>query len=68
VASAGMSVGHKGMLHAAKIMAVTAVELCSNPSHLIQIHEEFKRKTGGKPYVSPIPEDVKAPRYQPSEN
>jgi aminobenzoyl-glutamate utilization protein B len=68
VASAGMSIGHKGMMHAAKIMAITAVELYSDPNHLDPIQEEFKQKTGGKPYVSPIPEGVKAPRYQPMEN
>jgi aminobenzoyl-glutamate utilization protein B len=65
VATSGMSIGHKGMMHAAKIMAVTAVELYSDPSHLVKIHQEFKRQTGGKPYSSPIPEDVKPPHYGP---
>jgi aminobenzoyl-glutamate utilization protein B len=68
VAASGMSIGHKGMMHAAKIMAVTAVELCSNPNHLVRIHQEFKRQTGGKAYVSPIPEDAKPPRYEPDED
>jgi len=65
VASAGMSIGHKGMLHAAKIMALTAVELCSDPNHLVNIREEFNRKTKGKPYVRPISADIKPPRYEP---
>lgn len=65
VASSGMSIGHKGTLHAAKIMALTAVELYSDPDHLVKIHQEFERKTRGKPYVSPIPADAKPPRYEP---
>jgi aminobenzoyl-glutamate utilization protein B len=65
VASAGMSIGHKGMMHAAKIMAVTAVELYSNPEHLEAIWREFKLQTAGKPYVCPIPEDHRPPRPQP---
>jgi aminobenzoyl-glutamate utilization protein B len=66
VAASGMSIGHKGMMHAAKIMAVTAVELYSDPSHLVEIRQEFEQKTGGKPYIPPIPEEVKPPRYEPN--
>ncbi len=65
VATGGMSIGHRGMMHAAKIMAVTAVELYSDPSHLVKIRQEFEQKTGGKPYVPMIPEDAKPPRYEP---
>ena len=32
VATSGMSIGHKGMMHAAKIMALTAMDLYTNPS------------------------------------
>jgi aminobenzoyl-glutamate utilization protein B len=65
VAAAGMSIGHKGMMHAAKIMGVTAVALYSDPSHLPKIRQEFERQTGGKPYVAPIPEGAKPPHYEP---
>ena len=65
VAACGMSIGHKGMMHAAKVMAITAVELYSNPSHLVKIHQEFEQKTGGKPYVPMIPEGTKPPHYEP---
>ncbi len=68
VAAAGMSIGHKGMMHAAKIMALTAVELYSDPSHLAKIRQEFRQKTGGKPYVPPIPDDSKPPRFQPDDD
>jgi len=67
VAASGMSIGHKGMIHAAKIMAVTAVELCSTPNHLVRIRQEFEQKTGGKLYVPPIAEDVEPPRYEPDD-
>jgi aminobenzoyl-glutamate utilization protein B len=66
VASAGMSIGHKGMMHAAKIMAVTAAEIYSNPEHIIKIREEFDQKTGGKEYKPMIPEGAKPPHYEPS--
>jgi aminobenzoyl-glutamate utilization protein B len=65
VATSGMSIGHKGMMHAAKVMAVTAVELYSDSNHLVKIHQEFKQQIGDKPYISPIPEDVKPPHYEP---
>jgi aminobenzoyl-glutamate utilization protein B len=65
VAASGMSIGHKGMMHAAKIMAATGVELYSNPEHLVKIRKEFEKETKGKPYVSPIPANKKPPRFEP---
>jgi len=65
VASAGMSIGHKGMLHAAKIMAVTAAELYTQPGHLEKIRAEFQQRTGNKPYCSPIPMAMQPPRFEP---
>jgi aminobenzoyl-glutamate utilization protein B len=65
VAAAGMSIGHKGMLHAAKIMALTAVELYSNPQHLVEIRQEFERAMKNKKYVPAIPEKLRPPRYDP---
>jgi aminobenzoyl-glutamate utilization protein B len=67
-ACSGMSIGHKGMMHAAKIMAVTAMELYTDPEHLVKIREEFERSTDGKTYVSPIPEEVDPPRFEPPED
>jgi aminobenzoyl-glutamate utilization protein B len=64
-AAAGMSIGHKGMLHAAKIMAVTAAELYTNPDHLTEIRQEFERATRNKKYVPSIPENLRPPRYDP---
>lgn len=67
VAASGMSIGYKGMLHAAKIMALTAAEIYTNPEHLDSIKAEFQRKTGGKPYVSPIPDHLIPPQFEPKK-
>jgi aminobenzoyl-glutamate utilization protein B len=63
VATGGMSIGHKGMMHAAKIMALAAVDLYTDPEKLRQVREEFEKKA--KPYQCPIPEEIKPPRYEP---
>jgi aminobenzoyl-glutamate utilization protein B len=65
VAASGMSIGHKGMMHAAKIMAVTASEMYSDPEHLRKIRLEFDESTKGKPYTPPVPEDQTPIRYHP---
>jgi aminobenzoyl-glutamate utilization protein B len=63
-ATSGTSIGHKGMMHAAKAMAVTAVELLSDPKHLVEVRREFELSTKDKPYVPPIPDDLKPPQYE----
>jgi aminobenzoyl-glutamate utilization protein B len=65
VACGGMSIGHKGMLHAAKTMALTALDLYSDPAHIQAARDEFNRKMGSRKYVCPIPEDIKPPRLEP---
>jgi len=67
VASVGSSMGHKGMLHAARIMAATACDLFSDPAHIQKAREEFKKATNGQPYKNPIPEHVKPPKYDNPE-
>ena len=68
VACSGMSIGHKGMMHAAKIMALAAMAMYADPEHLVQIRKEFEQSMGGKPYVPPIPADVDPPRFEPDGN
>ncbi|EPJ45105.1 MAG: hypothetical protein OFPII_30250 [Osedax symbiont Rs1] len=53
-ATCGMSIGHKGMLFAAKALALTAVDLLQNPEHLQLARQEFTQFTAGKPYCSPL--------------
>jgi aminobenzoyl-glutamate utilization protein B len=65
VATGAMSIGHKGMMHAAKIMAVAALDLYADPKHLVEIRKEFDKATGGKKYQCPLPDNFKPPRYEP---
>jgi aminobenzoyl-glutamate utilization protein B len=53
-----MSIGHKAMMHAAKAMAVAAVEAIVNPEIVVASRAEFDRRTGGQPYLCPIPPEV----------
>lgn len=46
VAAGGMSIGHKGMVLAAKTMALTAIDLFSNPATIEEAWKELKRRRG----------------------
>jgi aminobenzoyl-glutamate utilization protein B len=52
------------MLHAAKIMAVAALDLYDDPQHLQRARQEFEAATRDRPYQSPIPDTVRPPRYE----
>ena len=57
-ATSGMSIGHKGMMHAARIMAITAADAVADPDLLAAARSEFEAATANRPFVSPIPPDV----------
>lgn len=59
-ASMGSTIGFKGMMVAAKVMALTALDLLTQPQDLAAAKEEFKKATGGKKYITPLPEGVVA--------
>jgi aminobenzoyl-glutamate utilization protein B len=59
VATGGMSIGHKGMLHAAKIMAVAAIDCYTDPVHIQKARAEFDAAIKKHPYRSLIPADAK---------
>jgi aminobenzoyl-glutamate utilization protein B len=46
VAAGGMSIGVKGMVVAAKTMALTAIDLLSNPTHIERARAEFDKVRG----------------------
>jgi len=48
-------IAHKGMLHAAKILAGTAIDLIEDPETVEAAKAELRERLGGKPFVSPIP-------------
>jgi aminobenzoyl-glutamate utilization protein B len=52
---------HKGMLHVAKVMAGTAVDALQDPALIERAKAEFKERTGGQPYASPLPKDLSPP-------
>ena len=55
-ACGGMSIGHKGMLLAAKTLAATIVDLFEDPKSVEAIQAEFKEKTRGVEYKPYVPE------------
>jgi aminobenzoyl-glutamate utilization protein B len=61
VAQGKTPAAHKGMIHAAKVMAATATHLINSPETLQaarDVHEQRQRTT---PYICPIPKDAKPP-------
>ena len=56
VACGGMSIGHKGMLYAAKTLAATMVDLYQRAELREEIRAEFERSVAGKPYRGYIPD------------
>lgn len=60
-ATGAMSIGHKGMLHAAKAMARTGAMLVSDPALLERARAEHAEATGGQKYHTPLPEGLQPP-------
>jgi len=58
VASSGSSIGAKGMLLAAKALALSGLDLLTRPELLAEARAEFERRTSGRKYVSPLPADA----------
>lgn len=56
VACGGMSIGHKGMLYAAKAMSLTMVDLFENELLRKEIKEEFLKRKGDHVYKPFIPD------------
>jgi aminobenzoyl-glutamate utilization protein B len=56
VACGGMSIGHKGMVYASKVLATTMVDLFENAKAREAIQAEFKEKSKGQIYKPYIPD------------
>jgi aminobenzoyl-glutamate utilization protein B len=54
VAAGGTSIGIKGMMVAAKTMALTAIDLFTDPSHIPKAKAELDQRRGGHVYKSRI--------------
>ena len=55
VACTGMSIGHKGMIHATKALGMTMVDLFQNPQLVKEVKAEFKERKGSSKYNPMIP-------------
>jgi aminobenzoyl-glutamate utilization protein B len=56
VACSGTSMGHRGMIHAAKVLAATTVDLLEDEPSRAAIRAEFDRKARGSTYRLLIPD------------
>jgi len=61
VAQSGMGIGHKGMLYAGKVLAMSALEFLQKPELVSQAKKEFADWIAENPFVPLIPDGVKAP-------
>lgn len=61
VAAVGSPIGHKGMLVAAKVLALTTADLLRNPSALKDARADFQKQMKDRKYTTRIPKGQKAP-------
>ena len=59
VVCSGNSIGHKAMLTAGKTIALTALDILSNPELLAAATEEYRQALALTPYTNPLPADLK---------
>jgi len=58
-ATAGMSIGQQGMVIAAKAIALTAIDLFTDPALVQAAKDDFQKQTAGKSYYTAIPPQQK---------
>jgi aminobenzoyl-glutamate utilization protein B len=56
-----MSIGRKGMVLAAKVLALTAMDLFTEPAQLAAARQAFDQRRAGFAYQSRLPQDAKPP-------
>lgn len=61
VAAGGTSIGYKGMQNAAKVLALTAIELFEKPEHIAAAKAEFNERRGPNFVYEPLLGDRKPP-------
>jgi len=65
VACAGSSIGRKGMVLAAKVLALSAADIFTTPNTLVEARKDFDKRRAGHEYRSRVPADQKPPlRYR----
>lgn len=63
-AASGHSIGMKGMIRAAKLMAAGAYRIMSEPGRLEAAKKEFDESLDGETYVCPITDDIPWPYHE----
>ena len=61
VVTSGSTIGFKGMMVAAKALALTSLDLETHEDLRAAARREFEEATGGREYVSPLPEGAIPP-------
>lgn len=62
VAAVGSPIGHKGMMVAAKVLALSAAELLQDPAELKAARADFQERMKDRKYTTLIPKGQKAPK------
>ncbi len=62
VASVGSPIGHKGMMVAAKVLALSAADFLQDPQVLKDAKADLAERLKGREYVTKVPKDQKAPK------
>ena len=64
VACSGMSIGHKSLIFASKVIAASALDLFTKPELLKEAKDELEKRLHGIKYTSPVPPEAKPPLNQ----
>ncbi len=62
VAAIGSTIGEKGTLYAAKVLAATAVDLLEDPKLIAAARTHWQEQMKGRKYTTLIPDGQKAPQ------
>ena len=62
VAAIGSPIGHKGMMVAAKVLALSAVDLLQDPAALKEARADFQERMKDRKYTTIVPKGQKAPK------
>ena len=57
----GTSIGLKGAIHAARVLAATGVDILTDADLRQAARADFERRTNGKPYAPPLGPEMERP-------
>jgi len=63
VAQGKSAAAHKGMIHAAKVLATTALDLIAKPELIAAAKQRLEEMKGARPYVCPLSDEIRPPSY-----